>query len=523
MTDCLKVLLAGYNVDADIIEALKRGESIKPENLSPETVPASYARISRDPRPIPEIRADAREDVVRARKSNANIIFQMGHKSVGNHANFNFDILGISRLAVEWLQMRRVGAGYTEKSQRYITLKGDYVVPDEYADEDRERFRRLVEDVQNAFYSQNYETLVRYHFERSGKAYVPAGQKRDAAIEGWGKEDARYALGLSAQAQVGTTLSATALEHAVRNMKYEELAEVREMARKLFDAVKEIAPSLILYTDPEVFQKSFPGRVLRDDNFRLTPGRAKRAVDEALARYGTAVPTRMKAELRTAGDVSLILCDDIDTNVMAAVLHSNSRRPASDCYRVASWLKENHEAGRAFMKEILEHVTEYDNPPRAFEFAEGLRYEMVVSSSCFAQLKRHRLMTLLSQDYDPELGVTVPPSIAETGLETKLREVCDASSDLYRKFYAEYGRAAEYCLTNANRRRVLVGLNPRELNHVARQRCDAHAQWDIRELCQRMVALARDVAPLSTLTVCGKDEFEELRRGVYGTPPPEES
>jgi thymidylate synthase ThyX len=521
MAESLQVILAGYNIDAETVEALKRGEAVDVANLSPETIPASYARISRDPRTIPELRAVARGDVAKARRSNANIIFDMGHKSVGNHACFNFDVLGLSRLAVEWLEARRAGAGYTEKSQRYVTLKGDYVVPQELTGPDRERFKRLVEETQNAFYTDTYETLVKYHFERSGVAYLaPGAGKRNARLEGLGKEDARYGLGLATATQVGTTFSATAIESAVRNMKYEELAEVRELAQRLFDAVKDIAPSLILYTDPEIFQKSFPGRDLRDDNFKLTPKRTRTAVEDAFARYGSAQPQRPRAVLEQLDEITLITCADVDTNVMAAALHANSKRSAEDCYRLASWLAENEEPGRAFVKELLAHVTEFDNPPRSFEHGGGLMFEAVMSSSCFAQMKRHRIMTLLSQEYDPSLGVTVPDSVRQTGFAGRLEEVCGVSADLYREFQAAYGRASEYCLTNAHRRRVLMSLNPRELNHLARQRCDSHAQWEIRELSQKMVILARRAAPLATLTTCGKDEFDALYRRVYGGPQP---
>ena len=169
------------------------------------------------------------------------------------------------------------------------------------------------------------------------------------------------------------------------------------------------------------------------------------------------------------------------------------------------------------MKELLAHVTEYDDPPRIFELTGGILFEAVMSSSCFAQMKRHRLMTLLSQEYEPSLGVTVPDSVKQTGFESRLKDACAKSEHLYREFLPEYGRAAEYCLTNAHRRRVLLCMNPRELNHLARQRCDRHAQWEIRELSEKMVALARRVAPLATLTCCGKDQFESLYKSVYGS------
>jgi thymidylate synthase ThyX len=521
----MDVILAGYNVDAEILEQLKRGEKTPPERVSPESVPAAYARISRDPRPIPELRAESREEVEAARRSNKNIIFGLGHKSVGNHANFNFDILGLSRLAVEHLQARRFGCGYTEKSQRYVTLGGDYVVPREYSPEDAARFRELVEKVQNRFYTEHVDRLVRHHMEANPeldeKARATAARgvpgNRNLAlgtIEGWGKEDARYALGLATEAQIGTTFSATALEHAVRNMKYEGLDEVRELASRLFEATKEIAPSLILYTDSEIFEKSFKGRSLYDGHFKLTPAAMRGASARVLEQERSGSPAAVGFERR--GDVTLIRCADIDTNVMAGILHANSDADAERCWSEAEALKADRAGGEAFMKEVLAHVSEFDDPPRHFELTDGLIFEVLLSSSAFAQLKRHRTMSLLWQDYDVSLGVTIPPSVTESGLAGELLEVCGRSAELHAELAERYGKAADYCLTNAHRRRALLATNPRQMNHFARLRCDAHAQWDIRQIAHDMVELAREIAPLSHLLTAGKDEFAGLHKTLYG-------
>ena len=122
----MKVFLAGYNVDTSILDDMQQ-ESGKRSDLTPEVLSAAYARISRDPRPINEIRKSAREEVEKSRRSNATIIFKMGHHSVAEHAVFNLDIIGISRYVMEELEKFRLSS-YTEKSQRYITLENDFVV-----------------------------------------------------------------------------------------------------------------------------------------------------------------------------------------------------------------------------------------------------------------------------------------------------------------------------------------------------------------------------------------------------------
>jgi len=72
----MKVLLAGYNIDREVIEELKK-HSPPREDVTPETLSASYARISRDPRAVDKLRAVARAEVDRARRSNQNIIFKL--------------------------------------------------------------------------------------------------------------------------------------------------------------------------------------------------------------------------------------------------------------------------------------------------------------------------------------------------------------------------------------------------------------------------------------------------------------
>ena len=57
----MRVLLAGYNVDSAVLEELKKN-SLPREDVTPETLSASYARISRDPRPADELRAAARAE-----------------------------------------------------------------------------------------------------------------------------------------------------------------------------------------------------------------------------------------------------------------------------------------------------------------------------------------------------------------------------------------------------------------------------------------------------------------------------
>ena len=510
----MRVNLAGFNIDKSLIEKL-------PEDTiaTPETISAAYARISRDPRDVSQLRAEARDQVKKARRSNQAIVFGMSHHSVAEHAYFNFDILQISRLALEELEARRIGAAYTEKSQRYITLQGDFVVPAEFSEEDKNAFKELVA-FQNDFYLQNLEKLTDYQFasnpELSEKARIATekgtSDKMNRAkntLEGWAKEDARYSLSLATQAQLGMSFNARTLEHAIRIMRHSELAECRELSQKLFEVTKEVAPSLIILTDPQEFKKAFKTE-LKDDHFKYTRLNLKKIVKEMIGKYRE-VSSENVPEIISESNEKLILEHDVDKNIAAAIIHRNSLLSIEESFQIAAQILSDEANGKEFFSEVLKFISAFDSLPREFEFTGDLKYELVVSASNFAQLKRHRLMTLLSQDYDPTLGITIPASIKAIGADAELMEVCRKSEELYYEFLPKYGKAAEYCLTNAHRRKVLIVANPRELYHLSRLREDEHAQWDIKATAGNMMKLAKKAAPLSFMLSGGKDLFEEQK------------
>jgi thymidylate synthase ThyX len=145
----------------------------------------------------------------------------------------------------------------------------------------------------------------------------------------------------------------------------------------------------------------------------------------------------------------------------------------------------------------------------------SLSFEAEISASCFAQLKRHRMMTLLAQPYGIDGGVIIPPSLLEAGLEKQFAEGIRLSHEAARKLAKASPLLAPYFLTNAQKRRVRIQMNAREFYHFARLRADSHAQWEIRSLAEQMLEQARKLWPNLMLLACGKDQFESVYRAVF--------
>ncbi|HQP33062.1 MAG TPA: FAD-dependent thymidylate synthase, partial [Candidatus Cloacimonas sp.] len=97
----MKVNIAGFNIDKELIDKLNSPLA------TPELISASYARISRSNKSIEELRKEAMKELEKARKTNTNIIFAMGHSSVAEHSVFNIDLIGVSRALTELIQRSR--------------------------------------------------------------------------------------------------------------------------------------------------------------------------------------------------------------------------------------------------------------------------------------------------------------------------------------------------------------------------------------------------------------------------------
>jgi len=496
----MRVILAGFNVDSTVLsEAADLG--VDRDVLTPEPISAAYARISRYRKPVDELRETARTEVAKARRSNQRIIWEMGHHSVAEHAAFNFDLIGLSRLAIEAIEHFRL-CSYTEKSQRYITLDGDFVLPAEIeraglADD----FSALVAR-QNDLYREVHDRILAELKERFGEQAATRPGLR--LLQGQAKEDARYCTSLATEGQLGMTVNARNLELVVRRLAADELDEVRQLGQRLFAEVEPVAPSLILFTEACDYDRL----AYRD----LASASAWNTEETSPDPEGSC-----PARSLPCGAVRLVgATPDADRRLVAALLHRVSAKDYQRCWGRAATMSQD--ARRKLVMATLEHMELYDAALREFEHIR-CTFELVVSAACFGQLKRHRMMTLTSQPYEPSLGLTIPDAIREVGLADRLEEVAAESVELYRRIADRDPAAAPYALVNAHRRRVLVTTSARELYHISRLREDHHAQWDIRAIAGEMLRQARDAMPLALLLASGKDSYPRQYESVFGRAP----
>lgn len=159
---------------------------------------------------------------------------KLQHMSIFEHASFTFYIEGVSRVTTHQLVRHRI-ASYSQQSQRYVKIKDEYVIP-ETVKKEEQRLNIYRDLINKAF--EAYEELV--------KLGVP-------------KEDARYLLPQAVESKIIVTMNARELMHffTLRTCNSAQW-EIRELAWKMLDLVKNVAPVIFSDAGPPCFRGQCP-------------------------------------------------------------------------------------------------------------------------------------------------------------------------------------------------------------------------------------------------------------------------
>ena len=185
----------------------------------PERVVAAAARICYSKRSGDEIMENFTEQEI---SDFLKKMVQLGHTSTFEHASFTFAVDGVSRSLSHQLVRHRIGASYSQKSQRYVKEKQfEYITPNSIAEDPR--LNRRYQEIMSNLAVQYNELLT---------AGIPA-------------EDARYLLPNACTTNFVLTMNARSLLHFFELrccMRAQD--EIRKLAFLMLKEVKKVAPVL---------------------------------------------------------------------------------------------------------------------------------------------------------------------------------------------------------------------------------------------------------------------------------------
>ena len=445
----------------------RRVYPLSPRDLSEEQLAVVFAMTSRRPEPFNEIAQQVSEE--RAAGFHERWVLGYGHASVAEHAVLHLAVENVSRLACDTLEDNRL-ASYTEKSSRFQIMPPDYFHVPAELDEVAELRSLYIEACCGLFTA--YEELLdglRAHLrearprrenERVGAFNL---RVRRVAID-----SCRFILPASTLTNVGVTMNARSMEHAVTKLLSSPTAEERALGDELKEKGREITPTLVKYAD---FNPYIAGtREWQED---LAPDEEASSEQKINARLISYDP---EADVTLAAALAYRFADAAHESV---VDHVRGLPP-----------EQRHD----IIARSLENLGPHDPLPREFELVDYV-FELVMDYGAYREYKRHRMQSYFPQPLTVAHGAVTPPLIEEAGLTDRFNEAVEASESAFSCLQPSMPHVAPYVVTHAHRRRALVKLNARECFHLFKLRTQRQAHFTIQQVSEAALKLAAEVHP----------------------------
>lgn len=125
-----------------------------------------------------------------------------------------------------------------------------------------------------------------------------------------------------------------------------------------------------------------------------------------------------------------------------------------------------------------------------------------ISRACSHQIVRHRIASYSQQSQryvdSKNFNYIIPPSIKKN----------ESAKQRFEEIMVKIGRAyeelkevapkedARFVLPNAGETKIIITMNARSLKNFFKHRTCTRAQWEIREMAQRMLKICKETAPL---------------------------
>jgi thymidylate synthase ThyX len=440
---------------------------LDPMNLPPETIAVAFAKTSRSPNSFRQIAAELNEE--KSSEFHEKWVVGYGHASVAEHAVLHIAAENVSRLAVECIESNRL-ASYTEKSTRYQKWGAeDFFTPPEL---DGHPLRGLYEDTLRLLFETYQQTLAPVKEVIAGQTQRKEGES-DAAFDRRIRSDyvdvCRFLLPAASLANLGITINARNLEHALRKMYSHPLAEVRQVGAEIKQAADERIPTLIKYVDRVAY--------LED---------TARELEAAAASLPPAGPGEDWCRLSA--------CDpDGELRVLAAALYrfgSSSYAQALEHLRCAAPAERE-----ALADLLLGRRGRHDIPLRELEYA-AYTLDLLLDQGGYFELKRHRMMTQTPQPLSTRLGYALPRAMTEAGMHAPYRAAMNAAHTAFCRLEQALPHVAAYVVPNGYNRRVLIEMNFRSALHLVTLRGASNAHFSMRRAAQRIADEIRAISPL---------------------------
>jgi len=437
------------------------------------------------------------------------VLLEYGDDSVAELGEAQIAIEGISNIATQKIEDRRIGLSYLEKSTRYVVfdqkINGKYKYYREQTIMNSRHADRYIEACELDFdtYHKHLDPMIKYVQEKEpidtmmfrdseSGLDVPFGKLKsqkdidsakriyNATTRAKALDILRSLLPAATLTNVGITGNGRAFEYVLSFLYGSQLEEERKVARMLHDELNLVIPSFVRRANDKY------GKALQE-YFTET----EEAVKALTKKYLNNVP------IQTREHVSLIDYEDNETaevKVVSAILYEQAEgHSLEQITQIARSLPVEER------KKIIDTYTAYrtnrrHRPGRAFEVVD-YTFDLLTNFGIFRDLHRHRVLTLERQLLTTKHGYDTPIEVIDLGMQKDFDDCMYKTKEVYEQIASELPLQAQYVVNFAYSYPYFMKMNLREACHLIELRSVPQGHPDYRKVAQQMYRLIEKVHP----------------------------
>lgn len=428
------------------------------------------------------------------------VLMEYGDDSVAELGHAQLAIEGLSHIAVQKIEDRRIGLSFLEKSTRYVywNAKPDgsypyYTDPDvaesPYADTYMEAcdmsfhtYHKSMEPLKRYLSEAHPIELYSFHDSQDGTEKPFPALRQDADIKSAEKTYAntikakaldtlRGLLPASSITNVGISGNGRAFEYLISVLESSDLREERVLGERIAGELKGTMWSFIKRSQEKY------GKSLQDYLRCLDEIGSKIVVPEGVVLEG-AIP---------ADGVRMVRCDPepeaLDA-VIAGMLYVSSGRSFRSVWDAVRTIPES-EKNRIIKDVASLRKSRRQRPPRAFEMT-SYTFDMLNDYGMFRDIHRHRVLTMQRQRLTTHHGYHMPPEMESAGCAGDFRDCMETSKNAFLKMEDAMPLQSQYVVNFAYRYPYMIQVNLRELCHMVELRSMPQGHPNYRRAAQAM-------------------------------------
>lgn len=431
------------------------------EGLPPEVRAVTFAKCSRSPESFADIAKELTEE--KSSEFHEKWVVGYGHSSVAEHAVISLAIENVSILATKVIEDNRL-ASYTEKSTRYQIFDRDkYYKPKKIMDSSLDK---LYEDTANFLfdtYTDLTSKIINYVKSKVLKTEEMTDKMYETTCKAKACDIVRYILPTATLTNLGMTVNARNLEHAIRKLLSHPLEEMQDIGREIKEAALKVIPTLIKYADQNQYLIE---------------------TDRKIQELTTDVIGHRIADNDARNEAILVAYDnDALDRIVTPLLYKYC---TASYQTVKEKIKNLSQAEKEkIIDEALKRLGSFDKPLREFEHTY-YTFDILIDYGAFRDIQRHRICTQTNQELTPYFGYAIHNDILEADCEKEYRECMERAQNAYFKIAKQFPIEAQYILPLAFRKRVLITWNLRELFHFIPLRSSKKGHISYRRIAQQI-------------------------------------